>query len=240
MLLMCLVLAGFVFSSCQIVDFIKVKLGLGSFCPDVEYDGEAMVELKIVDDEGGKDLFSRVAENLKSDGPVKFGTDHFPSSAELVCLEAPDDPSGESGRRILENILDSVDIPEDRSIGYRKVPPYEGMGEMKWQALYLKEPAVLTSECFDEVEAEEDPMTGAPHVFVILNEAGKKIFAKVTGENVTRRLAVIVNGEIYSAPIIQEKISGGRLRISLPSDADPSQLKIEACKLAAALNRKDR
>ena len=45
------------------------------------------------------------------------------------------------------------------------------------------------------------------------NEGGRQ-FARLTGEGVGRRMAIILDGEIYSAPVIQERISGGACSIS--------------------------
>jgi SecD/SecF fusion protein len=50
---------------------------------------------------------------------------------------------------------------------------------------------------------------GAAGVTLEFDRAGKAIFSKVTGANVDRRLAIILDGRVHSAPNIKEKISGG-------------------------------
>jgi SecD/SecF fusion protein len=50
---------------------------------------------------------------------------------------------------------------------------------------------------------------GSAGVTLEFDRAGKAIFSKVTGANVDRRLAIILDGRVHSAPNIKEKISGG-------------------------------
>ena len=53
-----------------------------------------------------------------------------------------------------------------------------------------------------------------PYVEVEFNTRGAKIFEEITGANVGRRLAIILDGVVQSAPVIQERIGGGRARIT--------------------------
>jgi len=49
-------------------------------------------------------------------------------------------------------------------------------------------------------------------VGIKFNTKGARIFAKITEENINKRLAIILDGEVYSAPTIQSKITGaGRI-----------------------------
>jgi len=51
-------------------------------------------------------------------------------------------------------------------------------------------------------------------VSMTFNSRGARIFGRVTGENVKERLAIVLDGEVYSAPVIQDKITGGRAQIT--------------------------
>ncbi|MEA3240141.1 MAG: protein translocase subunit SecD, partial [Pseudomonadota bacterium] len=51
------------------------------------------------------------------------------------------------------------------------------------------------------------------------NSRGGKLFDRITAENVKRRLAIILDNHVYSAPVIQERISGGKAQISGRFDA---------------------
>lgn len=50
---------------------------------------------------------------------------------------------------------------------------------------------------------------GQPVVSLRLNREGAKIFSRVTGANVNKRLAIVLDGKIAFAPVIREKIAGG-------------------------------
>ncbi len=52
------------------------------------------------------------------------------------------------------------------------------------------------------------------YVGLIFNFKGAKIFEEVTGSNIGKRLAIVLDGVIYSAPVIQTKIAGGRAQIT--------------------------
>ena len=53
-----------------------------------------------------------------------------------------------------------------------------------------------------------------PIISFTLNSAGAKIFGKFSGDNVGNRMAVVLDGVVYSAPVIRERIGGGRGQIS--------------------------
>jgi preprotein translocase subunit SecD len=47
-----------------------------------------------------------------------------------------------------------------------------------------------------------------------LNPEGARLFAELTRANVGQQLAILVDGEVYSAPVIAAPITGGRVSIS--------------------------
>ncbi|MFO8032235.1 MAG: protein translocase subunit SecD [Desulfohalobiaceae bacterium] len=53
-----------------------------------------------------------------------------------------------------------------------------------------------------------------PYVALSLDRQGARIFERVTAENVQRRLAIVLDDKVYSAPSIRERISGGRASIT--------------------------
>ncbi len=53
-----------------------------------------------------------------------------------------------------------------------------------------------------------------PVINFTLNSAGAKIFGDFTGKNVGKRLAIVLDNKVYSAPVIRERIGGGSGQIS--------------------------
>lgn len=54
----------------------------------------------------------------------------------------------------------------------------------------------------------------APVVNLTFDSRGGQIFSRVTGANIKRRLAIVLNDKVYTAPVIETKISNGRARIT--------------------------
>jgi preprotein translocase subunit SecD len=55
---------------------------------------------------------------------------------------------------------------------------------------------------------------GEPYVAIKFNSQGARDFDRITAENVKRRLAIVLDDSVYSAPVIQERISGGEAQIT--------------------------
>jgi preprotein translocase subunit SecD len=53
-----------------------------------------------------------------------------------------------------------------------------------------------------------------PYVSIEFDAKGGREFERITSENVKKRMAIVLDNTIYSAPVIQERISGGRAQIT--------------------------
>ncbi|HEU4685674.1 MAG TPA: protein translocase subunit SecD [Nitrospira sp.] len=53
-----------------------------------------------------------------------------------------------------------------------------------------------------------------PYVSITFDAKGGREFERITAENVKKRMAIVLDNTIYSAPVIQERISGGRAQIT--------------------------
>jgi preprotein translocase subunit SecD len=53
-----------------------------------------------------------------------------------------------------------------------------------------------------------------PYVSITFDSKGGREFERITADNVKKRMAVVLDNTIYSAPVIQERISGGRAQIT--------------------------
>jgi preprotein translocase subunit SecD len=96
------------------------------------------------------------------------------------------------------------DVPPGSQLyHYRKDDPDYG-----GRPILLKKETLLTGEYLTEARVHFNNRTGQPEVGIKFNSKGTRIFSKITGENINKRLAIILDGEVYSAPNIQTKISG--------------------------------
>jgi preprotein translocase subunit SecD len=80
--------------------------------------------------------------------------------------------------------------------------------EMAGRPILLKKETLLTGDYLSEARVKFDSSTGEPYVGIKFNPKGSRIFAKITEENIHKRLAIVLDGEVYSAPTIQSKITG--------------------------------
>ena len=85
---------------------------------------------------------------------------------------------------------------------------------MRKLPILLKKQAVMTGDLLSEAKVSLDNKFSEPYVSITFNEEGAKRFEEVTGANVKKRLAIILDNTVYSAPVIQERISGGNAQIT--------------------------
>ena len=72
----------------------------------------------------------------------------------------------------------------------------------------------LTGKYVKFAMAIRNQINNAPEIELTFDSKGAELFAQVTQENVGHQLAIVLDGEIYSAPNINEAILGGSARIS--------------------------
>jgi preprotein translocase subunit SecD len=73
----------------------------------------------------------------------------------------------------------------------------------------------ITGDALQDARVNIDQRKNEPYVAIEFKSAGAKAFEKITGENVNKRMAIILDGNVYSAPNINERIAGGRASITL-------------------------
>lgn len=102
-------------------------------------------------------------------------------------------------------------VPMDSELAYLYDKTPEG-SETK-TPIVLKSEVVLTGEYITDANVQFDSY-GSAYVGMTFNSRGAKIFEEVTGANVKKRLAIVLDDKVHSAPVIQDKIVGGRASIT--------------------------
>ncbi|MBM4329507.1 MAG: protein translocase subunit SecD [Deltaproteobacteria bacterium] len=77
----------------------------------------------------------------------------------------------------------------------------------------LKKQVLMTGDVLTDAR----PRTGQDARWVVaieFNRRGAQLFDRITGDHVRERLAIILDNRVYSAPVINERIGGGRAEIS--------------------------
>jgi preprotein translocase subunit SecD len=73
---------------------------------------------------------------------------------------------------------------------------------------------VLTGDLLSDAQVRINPNFNEPYVSIDFNAVGAKRFDQITANNVGKRLAIVLDDTVYSAPNINERISGGSAQIS--------------------------
>lgn len=81
--------------------------------------------------------------------------------------------------------------------------------------ILLKKQTVLTGDLLTNAKVNIGGQFGnEPYVALEFNSEGARIFEQITASNVGKRLAIILDNTVYSAPAIKERISGGKASIT--------------------------
>jgi preprotein translocase subunit SecD len=102
------------------------------------------------------------------------------------------------------------------------IPPgdeilYQIKGEAGYQTkipFLLKKRAVLTGEYLTDARVQIDSQYNEPYVSLTFDARGARLFEQITGANIKKRLAIVLDNVVNSAPVIQDRIAGGRAQIT--------------------------
>lgn len=111
-----------------------------------------------------------------------------------------------------ENLKPGAVLPEGYDLYY-----YQDVrdGKVIREPLLLEKRAKLTGDRIVSAAVRFDAVHfGAPYVELEFDRTGARIFERITAANVGKRLAIVLDNEVKSAPVIEERIGGGRARIT--------------------------
>jgi preprotein translocase subunit SecD len=103
--------------------------------------------------------------------------------------------------------------PEGTEVLYQRRVDRETKQERRIPFVVQKR-AALTGADLSTARVSIDQNTSEPYVAVEFNAAGTKTFGDLTEANVGRRLAIVLDGNVHSAPVIRERIPSGHAQIS--------------------------
>jgi preprotein translocase subunit SecD len=101
--------------------------------------------------------------------------------------------------------------PEDEILFERAVD--KESGRVTKTPYLVKKRAVLTGDVLTDARVSIGEFQNA-YVSINFDNTGAKLFERITAENVKKRMAIILDNTIYSAPVIQERIGGGHAQIT--------------------------
>ncbi len=149
----------------------------------------AQLEFKLVADDTGVDLAKLIDQAVKS-GQWK---------------------GGDSRKQL--NLALQGRLPKGTEIYFQRIIDNQTKRESKVPIL-LNSQVLMTGEMVKNAQVRIGGTFNEPYVSLDLTGRGGKIFANITEKNVNRRLAIVLDEVVRSAPVIREKILGGSAQIS--------------------------
>jgi len=103
--------------------------------------------------------------------------------------------------------------------------------------ILLKKQALLTGDMLTDARVRiGGEFHNEPYAALEFNSEGSRIFDRITGENVGKRIAIVLDNTVYSAPVVRERISGGKASITggfTPDEAKDLAIVLRAGALPA-------
>jgi preprotein translocase subunit SecD len=207
----------------------------------------ARLEFKMVDDAGSDKVFGALKEDsFPADEGIALYRERAPdgldgsghkktvdeSYARISCQppKYPNESMGDCLGR-LRAWTASLNAPDDHVIGFEgvtePVPDTEPLQfkQVGWRTLYLYGRAEVTGDSITDASIGQDQQNfGQYYVSLTFSPAGADRFEEITGANINRRFAIILDDTIDSAPVIRSKIAGGRAQITMGAGDAEKQL----------------
>ncbi len=165
-------------------------------------------------------------ENLTEE---EFSQKHpFFTIARLISQNSADLIVKESDKNKVLRFLNMPEvrkvIPDNVEFLFSAKPQFVQDG-IKYFRLYMvnKQPE-LTGNVIVDANATIDPQTTAPMVTMDMNPEGAREWARITGANIGKRCAIVLDNYVYTAPVIQNKIPSGRSQITGMENLEEAKL----------------
>jgi preprotein translocase subunit SecD len=128
-----------------------------------------------------------------------------------IILQMPGVSDVNSVKKVVGSVakLEFRLVPESRDAGIGVVTLKDQSGA----PFVVEDPALMTGDAVDDARVDFDPQ-GQVEVALRMTAAGADDFARITSENVGRQLAIVLDGVVYSAPVIRSSITGGQASIT--------------------------
>ncbi|MBP7869519.1 MAG: protein translocase subunit SecD [Candidatus Hydrogenedentes bacterium] len=133
-------------------------------------------------------------------------------------------------RRVLDQAAEQGVIGEDKIITFSQTPKPTDKNQ-DYELYVLDKTPIASGAGLTSANALQD-QSNPPYwqILFSFNSASAADFAKATGDNIGKPMAIVLDGVVVSAPTIQDRIAGGRGQITGSFEAE------EANDLAIALN----
>jgi preprotein translocase subunit SecD len=103
-------------------------------------------------------------------------------------------------------------LPDGVEILFEKQQDKESGKDFRFPYL-VKKRVMLTGDVLSDARVSIGQFN-EPYVSVTFDSKGAREFERITGDNIKKRMAIVLDNSVYSAPVIQDRIAGGRAQIT--------------------------
>lgn len=178
--------------------------------------GTAKLEFKLVrDNESMLQAFERINRYLAQRETPDDSTETVsnPLYENIAVMQNGQAYAPEYSREYLTGLFQREDIqkqlPKDSEIRLSARSITGSDGETFYDMYLLKKSPELTGGVITEAKATFGASALQPEVTMRMNSDGTAKWARITGANIGRRIAIVLDGAVYSAPVVESKIPGG-------------------------------
>ncbi len=145
----------------------------------------------------------------------------------LVQLPGIEDPEraidllGKTARLEFKMVVEDANVPEalKGNLPRNSELLYErnvnrANGAVTETPIVVESRSALTGDSISDAQVRISSQFNDPYVTIQFDAIGADRFEKLTAANVGRRMAIVLDGKVYSAPVIRERIGGGTAQIS--------------------------
>ena len=193
-----------------------------------------------LDLQGGMHLLLKVdtsglPEEAKEDAPLKaleiirnrideFGVKElsvYRQGTDEIVVQLPGVTDRDRARELIgKTALLEFKLVEDSQDLYAKalegqVPDGYELKDVDKEKILLSQKTLLTGDTLVNAEVKFDQSRfNEPYVAIEFNAKGSSVFSEITGANTGKRLAIVLDGKVHSAPRINERIPSGKASIT--------------------------
>jgi preprotein translocase subunit SecD len=149
---------------------------------------------------------------------VVVNAQQFPG--EAVVMEE----NKEKVRRMLDRDEVKRVIPADMQFLFSAKARLFGDGRKYFMLYPVRSTAELTGGVITRAQHNVDPNYNQWIVTMEMNNEGARDWARITGANINKRIAIVLDNAVFSAPVVRNKISGGNSQIEGMENQDEARL----------------
>ena len=168
----------------------------------------AQLEFRMVDDAGTNAFFNKFSGKL-------------PEGFQLRIIDGGYRSVTHNDKEMLRRFFKGR-VDENHTVGYQrhiiykdKINDIEDTERSYWKSYYVFKKVELTGDYIQEAQVAIDQRFNRPYVALNFDSKGADLFGELSANNVGKRMAIMLDDNVQSAPVFNEAIPGGRAQINM-------------------------